>query len=71
MPTTCLNKLIEEYNKANSGKLKKLSREKLLACVFTQLEKILDKIDEGNVEYMENLYYKYWLHGYLNKILLI
>ncbi|KAK6641797.1 hypothetical protein RUM44_013514 [Polyplax serrata] len=63
VPTTCLNRLVNEYNKANNANLKKLSREKLFAIIFTQLEKMLILIEEGNVEYAENIYYKYWLHG--------
>ena len=72
MPTTCLNKLIEDYNRGENGgsggkkKLKKLTREKLLAKIFNKLEEILDKIDEeDDIKYAENLYYKYWLHGYV------
>ncbi|KAL0275858.1 UNVERIFIED_CONTAM: hypothetical protein PYX00_003583 [Menopon gallinae] len=62
-PTTCLNHFIQEYNKTYDQKLKKISREKLLAGIFTQLEKIINEMQAGSVSYMYNLYYRYWLHG--------
>lgn len=61
-PTTCLNSLVQEYNKTYNQKLGKLTREKLLAKAFTNLEKILDRMEEGDVQYMHDLYYHYWLH---------
>lgn len=62
-PTTCLNSLIQEYNKTYNQQLPKLTREKLLAKAFTQLESILDKMQEGDVQSIHDLYYLYWLHS--------
>lgn len=63
-PTTCLNSQIEEYNKLLNQKLPKLTREKVLALTFSKLEEIIDRMQEGDVSYLHELYYFYWLHRY-------
>jgi biotin-(acetyl-CoA carboxylase) ligase len=43
-------------------KLAPLSREKLLAVTFTQLEHLLNAVQAGQVQQVLDLYYSYWLH---------
>lgn len=62
LPTTCINDLIIKHNQLKGTTLKTLSFEKYLAVVFSELERIYDIIQDGNIEYFYDLYYKYWLH---------
>ncbi|GLV38483.1 Holocarboxylase synthetase [Carabus blaptoides fortunei] len=63
LPTTCINDIIIKHNQLKGTALKTLSFEKYLALVFTEMERIYDIIQAGNIEYFYNLYYKYWLHS--------
>ncbi|XP_068082947.1 biotin--protein ligase [Anabrus simplex] len=66
-PTTCINTLIEEHNQnVSKGKLAILSRERYLALVFTELERLLNLVQSGEVEQVRKLYYTYWLHSDAN-----
>lgn len=61
-PTICINDLIKKYNDASNKKLKKLSFEKLLALIFSELEGLLNIVQNGNLDRFYELYYKYWMH---------
>lgn len=50
------------YNEAKGTKLKTISYEKYLANVFTEMERIYEIIQDGNLDYFYEMYYKYWLH---------
>jgi len=56
-PTRSVNQVIKE-----SGK-DELEQEKLLANTFNVLEEVIDKCNNGQFAEVEDLYYKYWLHG--------
>jgi biotin-(acetyl-CoA carboxylase) ligase len=45
-------------------KLAPLSREKLFALTFTQLEHLLNAVQAGKMQQVLDLYYSYWLHRY-------
>lgn len=62
-PTVCINELITRYNAKNGTSLKKLSYEQFLALVFTEIERILNIVQKGNIDYLYEIYYKYWLHA--------
>ncbi|XP_022908041.2 biotin--protein ligase [Onthophagus taurus] len=63
-PTTCINDIIDRYNKDFNTQLPKIPFEKYFALVFNELERILNVIDnQGNMDYFYELYYKYWLHN--------
>lgn len=62
VPTTCINDMIAELNQETGQKLRKISLEKYFALVFTQLEKLLNSVQEGGIDMVFDLYYKYWLH---------
>jgi hypothetical protein len=53
---------INSISSAPSEKLALLSREKLLAVTFTQLENLLNAIQMGHIQQILQLYYSYWLH---------
>ncbi|XP_014203676.1 biotin--protein ligase isoform X2 [Copidosoma floridanum] len=61
-PTTCINDMIKKYNDISKNKLKKLSYEKFLALSFNELEKLINIVQNGNLDYFYELYYKYWMH---------
>jgi biotin-(acetyl-CoA carboxylase) ligase len=65
----CINEMITQVNSmasAPSEKLAPLSREKLLAVTFTQLESLLNAIQMGHIQQILQLYYSYWLHRSAN-----
>jgi biotin--protein ligase len=65
IPTTCINDMIAQLPSAASaphGKLAPISREKLLAVTFTQLERLVNDVQTGQVKQVLDLYYSYWLH---------
>lgn len=61
-PTTCINDVISRYNERYGLNLEKFTCERYLALVFNQLEILLDKVEENNIQHFYHLYYKYWLH---------
>ena len=65
LPTLCLNDMIEELSKQSGRKIEKLSFEKYFALVFTELERLLYLVETGHQDQVIELYYKYWLHGYV------
>jgi len=62
LPTTCINDIIIEHNANNHNQLKTLTYEQYFATVFTELERLLNQVQNGNVDIIFDLYYKYWLH---------
>lgn len=62
IPTTCINDLIAEYNKENSENLPLLTYEKALTMVFNEIEAIFDQVQSGDMQYLYDMYYKFWLH---------
>jgi biotin--protein ligase len=65
IPTTCINEMIDQLSSVASApheKLAPLSVEKLLAVTFTQLEHLLNVVQEDQVQQVLELYYRYWLH---------
>lgn len=62
IPTTCINDMISAYNKKNSKALPLLTFEKTLALIFNEMEKIMNRVQSGNLDYLYELYYKCWLH---------
>lgn len=63
IPTTCINDIIKSFNVRYSKNLPLLKYENTFAYIFNELDLILKKIqDESNIEYFNNIYYKYWLH---------
>lgn len=66
IPTTCINEMIAQLSSMPSApheRLAPLSREKLLAVTFTQLEHLLNAVQVGQVQQVLDLYYSYWLHS--------
>lgn len=62
IPTTCINDMITAYNKRSAKNLPLLTYEKTLALIFNEIERILERVQSGDVEYLYDLYYKCWLH---------
>lgn len=65
IPTTCINEVIAQFSSmasASHEKLAPLSREKLFAITFTQLEHLLNAVQAGQIQQVLDLYYSYWLH---------
>ncbi|XP_045454587.1 biotin--protein ligase [Melitaea cinxia] len=64
IPTTCVNDIISEYNNKNGTTLPPISIEKFLARYCSQLEILLDMLDDDSgVEAFLELYYQYWMHS--------
>lgn len=62
VPTTCIKSVITKYNQDNGTQLPDISFEKFLALTFTELERIFNTVQNDNLDYLFELYYKYWLH---------
>lgn len=63
LPTTCINDIIVEHNATTHSDLKTLTFEQYFGVVFTELERLLNQVQNGNVDIIFDLYYKYWLHS--------
>lgn len=63
-PTTCINSLIRTHNEQNGTNLEEISFERFFAMTFTELERIYNAVQQDRMEYLYELYYKYWLHRY-------
>ncbi|XP_069680984.1 biotin--protein ligase isoform X2 [Periplaneta americana] len=57
-PTTCINEMVAQLD----GCPPPLSRERLLALTFTQLEVLLNAVQTGQVQHVLDQYYSFWLH---------
>lgn len=62
-PTLCINDLIKDYNRNYNKNLSLLEYEKTFAQIFTEIEKLLERVQNGDLALLYELYYKYWLHG--------
>ncbi|KAJ1527555.1 hypothetical protein ONE63_007521 [Megalurothrips usitatus] len=62
-PTTCINEQIMLYNARTGSKLPTLSLEKWLALFFTELERLLELMQNHSDSEVMDLYYKFWLHS--------
>lgn len=58
-PTMCINDLISKLDK----NLPPLGIERMLALVFNEIERIYDLVQQGDIQMLSELYYRYWLHG--------
>lgn len=61
-PTLCINDLINEYNIKNGTALPSFTLEKSLALMFNEIERLINIVQAGDVQYLLDLYYKHWLH---------
>lgn len=62
-PTTCINDLIDEYNKRNKTKVPRIKQEKFFAFVFNEIERLIDVIQTGGLDEFYELYYANWMHN--------
>ncbi|GJQ79840.1 Hcs [Trypoxylus dichotomus] len=62
-PTISLNDIIGKYNVDHGTTLPAIAYERYFALVFNELERIMDIIQSGDLDYFYQLYYKYWLHS--------
>ncbi|XP_015514595.1 biotin--protein ligase isoform X1 [Neodiprion lecontei] len=61
-PTCCINDLITRHNDQYSTNLPKLTAERYFALVFSELERILNVVQTGNMNHFYEIYYEYWMH---------
>ena len=54
--------MITAHNKKNSRNLPLLTYEKTLALIFNEIEEILKRVQDGDMDYLYDSYYKCWLH---------
>lgn len=52
------------YNARTGRKVPPLSLEKWLAIFFTELERLLNLMQNNSDSQVMDLYYEYWLHRY-------
>lgn len=62
-PTMCLNELIRLHNEEFGTNLQIIQYEKFFALVFNEIERIFKQVQSGDIDYLYDLYYKYWLHS--------
>lgn len=62
-PTTCVNDLIKDYNRSANKNLPLLTYEKTLASIFTEIEYLMDKVQNEGISQLKGMYYRYWLHS--------
>ncbi|KAF2904465.1 hypothetical protein ILUMI_01705 [Ignelater luminosus] len=62
-PTTCINDVIRSYSDVTQNPLATIPYEAFFANVFNEIEGIYNIVQEGNLNYLFELYYKYWLHS--------
>ncbi|XP_001604369.2 biotin--protein ligase [Nasonia vitripennis] len=61
-PTTCINDMITKYNQATGKKLEKITLERFVALVFNEMEKLINLIQNNNMDEFYDIYYGYWMH---------
>lgn len=67
-PTTCINDIIilqREDKHTYEQKLKKLSREQLLARILNAVERFMEDFQLNGPKNILTKYYKRWLHRYI------
>ncbi|VEN62867.1 unnamed protein product [Callosobruchus maculatus] len=62
-PTMCINELISVTNETKGSHMSFIPYEAYFAAVFNEIERIYNKVQNGEIDYMYDLYYKYWLHN--------
>lgn len=70
-PTTCINDYIASQNKKHSKSVQPLGFEKCLAIIFNDIEFIFNRVQQGDMNYLIESYYAYWLHRWEKIITLI
>lgn len=65
-PSHCINKIIELYNQQYQANLPYISREEMLALILNKFEELYNDFSIHGFSNLEDKYYKYWLHRYLN-----
>lgn len=63
VPTTCINDMITSFNMKNNTNLPYLEYECFFANVSNEIERLLDIVQDGDFQYLYDLYYKLWLHS--------
>lgn len=63
VPTTCINDMITSFNMKNNANLPYLEYECFFANVFNEIEHLIDVVQDGDFQYLYDLYYKLWLHS--------
>lgn len=61
-PTVCINDLIKDYNLRFNKKVPKLTYEKTLANIFTEIEQLYDNVQNEGMDEFFKSYYQHWLH---------
>lgn len=64
-PTTCINDIITKYNQVSGKKLKKITLEQFVALVFNEMEKLINLVQNNNLDEFYDIYYTYWMHTYV------
>lgn len=64
-PTMCINELIRLHNEEFGTDLEPIAYERFFALVFNELERIYKTVQAGDLDYLYDLYYKYWLHRWV------
>ncbi|VEN62869.1 unnamed protein product [Callosobruchus maculatus] len=59
----CINELISVTNETKGSHMSFIPYEAYFAAVFNEIERIYNKVQNGEIDYMYDLYYKYWLHN--------
>lgn len=74
-PTVCINDLIREHNAAAGagagGPMPLLQYERLLALIFTELERLFDGCQANGVQELYELYDRLWLHRFVFAIIFL
>lgn len=63
-PTVCINDLIREHNSTASAgaQLAPIGYERLLAAIFSELERLFEAVQAGDLQQLYDLYDRLWLH---------
>ncbi|KAJ8954187.1 hypothetical protein NQ318_005782 [Aromia moschata] len=65
-PTLSINDIIRTSNADKDTSIKTIGYEVYFAAVFNEIERTLNEVQKGNMDYVFDLYYKYWLHNNSN-----
>ncbi len=65
-PTMSINDCITIHNATSGSALSPLSVETCLAATLSSLESLLTSYESSGLNELEELYYKYWLHRWVN-----
>lgn len=64
-----MNDLVKEYNLLHEQKLLDIEYEYLFASIFNEVEELYNRVQTDGINGLYGIYYKYWLHRYVNNIL--